>query len=693
MNKARSSIVVILLLLAIAGAASAQAVFQSPSPLPDGIVGIPYSVVIEALLPVTNWRIAKGALPAGTAIDNNGNISGTPTVAGTVSFTVSVQDASTQATYTMDYAITIQPALAITSPLTLPPVTVGGNYSITLQQANGLAPFTWFLQVPLPPGLSLSSSGILSGIPTTAGTSSFLVYVHDNGDPNQVASATFSLTVNPPASGSGQLPNGFVGQTYSQVLPLTGGTGPFVFTLSGRELPPGLSLSPGGALTGIPTTPGSYRVAAIVKDAYGILGGGSYSVSILPSGVSIVTDVLPGGTVGQAYSQTLAATGGQSPYQWSRSDGALPAGLTLDPASGTISGTPTTAGISSVSIRVTDAAGSVASRTFRITIVAGGPVITTTSLPTATFGMSYSQTLTAVGGTPPYFWLVDTGSLPRDLTLNGGVIFGVPLVSGTSTFTVRVIDANQATTTKVLSLTVGPPPPVPPVLIHGIPGSVPSAQQTGNVVMELAVPYPTADITGTLNLDFAPAVPNGDDPAVQFSTGGRSVNFTFPASFNQTFAEFSDPAGVSVQTGTVTGVITLTVHLTVSGIDVTPNPAPTITIQIPPAVPVITTLAASRTASGVSVSATGFSNTRDMTTATFSFPQTSGTNVAGTSIAIPAGPLFSPYYAAEASIPFGSIFTYVQTFTIQGTASDVQQVGLILTNSVGASTQVTIAIQ
>ena len=82
-----------------------------------------------------------------------------------------------------------------------------------------------------------------------------------------------------------------------------------------------------------------------------------------------------------------------------------------------------------------------------------------------------------------------------------------------------------------------------------------------------------------------------------------------------------------------------------------------------------------------------------MTTASFTFPQASGTNFISTTLALPASVLFSPYYADEGSIAFGSIFTYVQTFTIQGTASDVQQVGVVLTNSVGASAQVTSAIQ
>ena len=106
--------------------------------------------------------------------------------------------------------------------------------------------------------------------------------------------------------------------------------------------------------------------------------------------------------------------------------------------------------------------------------------------------------------------------------------------------------------------------------------------------------------------------------------------------------------------------------------------------------PVISQMTATRTSGGISVTVTGFSNTREVATATFSFV---GTNLSTTSLTIPANALFSPYYADEASIAFGSIFTYVQSFTIQGTATNVQQVGLVLTNSVGASLPMTVAIQ
>ena len=397
----------LVLFLAFAGVAGAQ-VFITPSPLPDGTIGIPYSVGIQTSIPLTNWSIPKGSLPAGLSIDANGNITGTPTALGTSNFTVQGQDPSSFLNYTQNYTLTIGPPLAITTPLTLPPVTVGGSYSVTLQAAHGLPPYTWFQSVPnLPPGLTLNISGILAGVPTTAGPYSFPITALDNGDPGQLATATFSLTVNPPPSGSGTLPNGFVGQPYVQSLPVTGGTGPFVWILTGGDLPPGLRLLSDGTLTGTPTTPGTYKLGMGVRDSYSILGGAAYSLTILAAGVSILTDVLPGGTVGQAYSQTLAAAGGKAPYQWTITDGALPGGLALDAASGLISGTPTTAGCLQRE-HPCDGRRRLGRQPLLQDHNRCGPAEHRDAFPAGWhLGLPYTQTLTAAGGIAPYSWSLD----------------------------------------------------------------------------------------------------------------------------------------------------------------------------------------------------------------------------------------------------------------------------------------------
>ncbi|MBI2681065.1 MAG: putative Ig domain-containing protein [Candidatus Solibacter usitatus] len=691
---ARPLVRFILLSLVLSAAASAQ--FITPSPLPNGTIGFIYLTGFQMTTPHINWTIAKGALPNGLSIDSaSGNISGTPTALGTFTFTVSAQDSSTFIVATKPYAITIEQPLAIASATTLPPVTVGGTYFFALQAVRGLPPYTWLAPVLLPPGMTVDSLGNITGVPTATGTFTFGVNVQDSSAPiPQQDTKQFTITVNPPPSGTGQLANGFIGQSYLQALPVTGGTGPFVFTLSGTKPPPGLSLSPDGTLSGTPTTEGPFRLAAVIRDAYGILGGGTYSLTILPTGVSILTQSLADGTIGQAYSQALVAVGGKPPYQWAKVAGVLPDGLTLDPT-GAIAGTPTKLGAFGFTLQVTDSSdpsGSYslsASRDFRITIGTGPPVIVTAALPDGTVSVPYSQTLNASGGVAPYGWSVDAGSLPSGLTLDpvSGKISGTPTATGTSTFTVRVSDAREDTSSKVLQLKVGAPP-IPASDLPGIPDTLPPADQN-DVQVHLADPYPLP-IAGKINLEFTPGPPNGDDPAVQFSTGGRSVDFTIPA--GERDAVFADSA-VLVQTGTVAGTIKLTLQFLVDGVDLTPQPAPARTIQILPAVPVIRSVTATRTSTGISVEITGFSNTREVATATFNFPAPAGSHLTTTTLTIQATPLFTPYYGDEASIAFGSLFTYVQSFTIQGTASDVQEVGVVLTNSVGASAQVTDVIQ
>ena len=174
--------------------------------------------------------------------------------------------------------------------------------------------------------------------------------------------------------------------------------------------------------------------------------------------VSITTTSLPAGFANSPYSATVAATGGTTPYTWSATG--LPANLTINSSTGAISGTPTAAGTSSVTVTVTDATSPThlsASSTLSLTI---GPAfsITTASLPAGSAGVDYSATVAGVGGTTPYTWSA-TG-LPANLTINPttGAISGVPAASGTSTVHVTLTDSTTPThmsVSKDLTLTIG----------------------------------------------------------------------------------------------------------------------------------------------------------------------------------------------------------------------------------------------
>lgn len=175
---------------------------------------------------------------------------------------------------------------------------------------------------------------------------------------------------------------------------------------------------------------------------------------------SITTASLSSGTVGTSYSQTVGVNGSFPPFTWSVTSGSLPPGLSLSSgsgASGTISGTPTTAGTYDFTLQVTDILAETATQALSITISHPVPAltVTTTRLAAGTTRRAYSQTLAANGGRPPYTWSVASGSLPRGLSLRAnGVIAGTPATAGTYHFTVRVTDHNGTRTTKALTIQV-----------------------------------------------------------------------------------------------------------------------------------------------------------------------------------------------------------------------------------------------
>lgn len=183
-------------------------------------------------------------------------------------------------------------------------------------------------------------------------------------------------------------------------------------------------------------------------------GGGSTGGS---SPVSIVTLQLSSGNVGSSYFEYLDAIDGYTPYIWNLTSGTLPTGLLLDPT-GIISGTPTTSGSFTFTLRVSDQINGRDNRSFTIQIAASSnPIITTTSLPSILVNQLYNRTLTATDGVTPYTnWILTDGILPNGITLNAttGVINGTPTIPGTYAFTVQVTDSNSLTDIQALSIVV-----------------------------------------------------------------------------------------------------------------------------------------------------------------------------------------------------------------------------------------------
>jgi len=341
------------------------------SSLTNGTVGVAYSQTLTATGGTTpySWTIASGTLPAGLTLSASGVISGTPpTVGGPTSVTFKVTDANSL-TATQSLSITIITPLSITTN-SLPSWTVSVAYSQTLAVTGGTAPYTWTITSgTLPSGLSLSSSGVISGTPTTAGDPTSVTFqVTDSV--SKTVTKSMSITINAsPSIGTVSLPNGTVGVSYSQTLSVTGGTSPYTWSIATGSLPSGLSLSSSGVVSGTPTTAGGpTSITFKVTDLTSTTATKSLSIAITTP-PSISTSSLPNGTVGTAYSQTLAATGGTSPYSWTVIAGSLPSGLTLS-SSGLISGTPTTAGgPTSITLKVTDNNNITATKVLSVTTV------------------------------------------------------------------------------------------------------------------------------------------------------------------------------------------------------------------------------------------------------------------------------------------------------------------------------------
>jgi Putative Ig domain len=240
------------------------------------------------------------------------------------------------------------------------------------------------------------------------------------------------------------LPDGQVGVAYSATLTATGGTPPYTWEAI-EALPGGLSIV-GSTVTGTPTTAGIFMPRLQVKDAVNATAdSGELPMTIVAAGavLTITTTTMPSGQVGVTYLKPLAATGGTQPYTWVVATGTLPAGLTLNGATGVISGTPTTAGGSTFTIRVTDAALAIAlSGSYTIAIATVSPVaIATTALSDGEVGEVYARTIAITGGNGLYTLSLVSGSLPSGLSLSGLSIVGTPTTVQTRTFTLRAQDS------------------------------------------------------------------------------------------------------------------------------------------------------------------------------------------------------------------------------------------------------------
>jgi len=299
-----------------------------------------------------------------------------------------------------------------------------------------------------------------------------------------------------------------------------------------------------------PVAAGSYTFTAAYSgdSVYTVPIGDEESLPVaLSPSVSIGTSLLIAAEIPSPYSQSLSATGGVAPYHWSIASGSLPAGFTLNASTGTISGTPTTAGSSTFTVKVTDSSAPTAiSATKSFTLVVDGAplAIITTTLGAGRVGIPYSATLAAVGGTTPYHWSIASGSLAAGLKLNAstGAITGTPTTPGTATFTASVLDSSTPNAgTQMVPLTLTVLPTVQPTVF---------VSNGGNSVVNGFSLNSRGNAAPTSSLSGASTDLEGPGGLVLDSTGRLYV----ASSENNVIAEFANAAnGNATPTATISG--------------------------------------------------------------------------------------------------------------------------------------------
>lgn len=174
-----------------------------------------------------------------------------------------------------------------------------------------------------------------------------------------------SLTISPAT-----LPVATVNVSYSQTLTASGGSPPYRWFLGeGGALPPGMDFTGGGMIVGTPTQIGTFTFEVGVADAANGFGSQQYTLQVVvPAPIVLSPPTLPSGQVGVPYSQTISASGGTGSFTFAVTAGALPAGLALDPGTGVLSGTPSTAAASTFTITATDSAQNSGGRDYTITV-------------------------------------------------------------------------------------------------------------------------------------------------------------------------------------------------------------------------------------------------------------------------------------------------------------------------------------
>lgn len=389
----------------------APTITLSPPTLTGGTVGTAYSQTMTASGGAApySFAITAGSLPTGLSLNTaNGIISGTPAASGLFNFTVTATDANSF-TVSSSYALQISALAPVAHDVSATVAANSTGNTITLDISGG-AVTSVAVASGASHGTATAADTSITYTPVSgySGLDSF-TYTATNANGTS-PSATVTITVSAPtitlSPASGTLPAATFGSAYSQSLSASGGMAPYLYSVTSGSLPAGLTLS-GDTITGTPTTSGTFSFTVTATDANGVTVSGAYVFNVAAVPVTLTLSPAAGtlkdAMVGEDYSQTISASGGNGTLVYSLTSGVLPDGLSLNPATGELTG-PVTANAEAkdynFTIQVADQNNGIGTATYTLTVKPRSVTATDTTIEVAAGATPNNVDLTrgATGG-------------------------------------------------------------------------------------------------------------------------------------------------------------------------------------------------------------------------------------------------------------------------------------------------------
>ena len=328
-----------------------------------------------------------------------------------------------------------------------------------------------------------------------------------------------------PSISTTSLSSGTLGAAYSQILSATGGMTPYTWTVSAGTLPAGLTISTSGVISGTPTTVGTKALTFKVTDSNNTTATKPLSITINNAAIIISTTTLVNGAVGTAYSQTLTATGGTTPYTWAVSAGTLPAGLSLS-TGGVISGTPTAScNATSLTYRVTDSLGNAATQPLYITI--NSAVTTPTSGNTS--GVVASKPSASGGGNEYNLYLQVNSTTVAGLTAGQQVWCAASTTDFPTLLTIgATVNGNLDNSAgwwnfKAAGTTITPPPTITAPIVTTVKAA---AVTSSGAIINGSLVSPGSATSVTVSFDWGLTTSYGSTTSVQTFTAATTFGAT-----------------------------------------------------------------------------------------------------------------------------------------------------------------------